>query len=328
MSNYALSVIMPVYNGEKYLKLAIDSILAQTFTDFEFVIINDGSTDSSGDIISSYSDSRIKVLSHPHNLGIVKSLNDGVLLSTGEYIARIDSDDISLPARLESQYQYLLAHKDTFLCATNIVSINEYNIVTSKPWWKGSTNLKWDLIWGNVIPHPTVMIKRSVLPVPAYRDYKYSEDYDLWLRLLSSGDIHRMDEALVQYRLHNHTDKDSSAVSLSESYRSNLEWLSSLGLSAPVEHRWLSKFSPYGEDFGNVSFDVALSWMNKLCSRLSLSIPVSQRVKIITEATEKMKLDKKLMILSKTLRQGQVYYTFLIIWQTIKQYTRMILKIK
>ncbi|HEY4799706.1 MAG TPA: glycosyltransferase family 2 protein, partial [Bacteroidia bacterium] len=111
----AISVLMPVYNAEKYLCEAIDSILQQTFTDFEFLIIDDGSTDKSVDIIRSYSDKRIVLTTKPCNTGLIDTLNMGIQLARGKYIARMDADDISVAGRLKSQYQYMENNPDVLV---------------------------------------------------------------------------------------------------------------------------------------------------------------------------------------------------------------------
>ncbi len=110
-----VTVLMSVYNGEKYLREAIDSILNQTFKDFEFLIIDDGSTDSSADIIRSYTDFRIRLIQNEKNIGLTRSLNKGLKLAKGEYIARMDVDDISLPIRFEKQVSFLDKYEDVKL---------------------------------------------------------------------------------------------------------------------------------------------------------------------------------------------------------------------
>ena len=105
-----VSIIMPVYNTASFLKEAIESILSQTYSNFEFIIINDGSTDSSKSIIESFNDPRIKVINNEHNIGIIATRNKGLTYAQGEYIACMDSDDISLPTRIEKQVKYFLTH--------------------------------------------------------------------------------------------------------------------------------------------------------------------------------------------------------------------------
>ncbi len=113
-----ISVVMPVYNSEKYLEEAINSILNQTFTDFEFIILNDGSTDKTEDIILSYSDSRILYIKNKTNLQIVKTLNKGIELASGKYIARMDSDDISSPERFEKLIEFMENNHEIDICST------------------------------------------------------------------------------------------------------------------------------------------------------------------------------------------------------------------
>ena len=119
-----ITVLMPVYNGEKYLRESVDSILNQTFTDFELLIINDGSTDSSMEILNSYSDSRIRIVTNEVNLRLIKTLNKGIDLATGEYIARMDCDDIADPKRLEIQLQYMEKHPDVAVCGTGVKAVS------------------------------------------------------------------------------------------------------------------------------------------------------------------------------------------------------------
>jgi len=115
MDRPKISVIMSVYNGEKYLREAIESILNQTFRDFEFIIINDGSTDKTSEILSSYNDPRIVIINNKRNIGLTKSLNKGLKMVKGEYIARQDADDVSLPERLERMVNFLDMNRDVGL---------------------------------------------------------------------------------------------------------------------------------------------------------------------------------------------------------------------
>ena len=114
----AVSVVMPVYNGEKYLRESIDSILNQTYTDYEFIIVNDGSNDKTEEIILSYNDNRIRYIKNEKNLQIVKSLNRGIELAKGRYIARMDADDISLPRRFEKQITFMENNLEIGVCGT------------------------------------------------------------------------------------------------------------------------------------------------------------------------------------------------------------------
>ena len=197
-----ISVITPVYNCEKYLTQAIDSILNQTFTDFEFIIINDGSTDGSLAIIESYcqKDSRIKLINNLENLGFVRPLNQGLKSAQGKYIARFDGDDISLPTRLEKQFTFLEDNQDIFLIGGQGIVIDEDGIELTKISCPIQVDdVKRTLLKNNCLIHPSIMFRNKNV---FYREkFKAAEDYDLYLRLLSAGyKISNLSEVLVKYR--------------------------------------------------------------------------------------------------------------------------------
>ena len=198
-----ISVIMPAYNAEKYINEAIDSILAQTFTDFEFIIIDDGSTDSTCAIVESYSDSRIRFFKNEHNLGVAATLNRGLDLARGEYIARMDADDISLPTRFEKQAAYMDEHPDVVVLATNVRIIGK-NI---KAWPSSHTNaeLKVDMLFNCCLCHPTVMMRADIIRHNQilYDDsFNKMEDYELWDRLIQKWDFACLRNIEYLYRIH------------------------------------------------------------------------------------------------------------------------------
>lgn len=186
-NNPKVSVIMSVYNGEKYLREAVESILNQTFRDFEFIIINDGSTDKSGEILEEYAkkDSRVR-LSHQENMGLTKSLNRAIRLAKGEYIARMDADDISLPQRLEKQVRFLNKNPEIVLVGTGYYEIDASGkIIGRKTPPSSLSELKKILVKYNPFFHASVVIRRKVLEKVGLYDEKmiYAQDYDLWLRI-------------------------------------------------------------------------------------------------------------------------------------------------
>src|SRR3989344_927550 len=130
MNKPSVSVLMSTYNGAVYLRQAINSILNQTFTDFEFIIVDDNSTDNSGEILRSYNDPRIRIIQNNKNIGLTKSLNKGLKEAQGKYIARMDADDVSLLDRLKEQYNFLEAHPTIALVGSWAESMDEYGIVT------------------------------------------------------------------------------------------------------------------------------------------------------------------------------------------------------
>jgi len=200
--NPKISVVMSVYNGEKHLRGSIESILNQTFTDFEFIIVNDGSTDASLEIIKSYDDARIRTINNEKNIGLTKSLNKATKKARGEYIARQDADDISLPNRLELQLEFLEKHPDVALLGTGIYVIDEKGDKIEKRIMH--PNPKKSLLKGNRFIHGSVMLRRSVIDeLGAYNEtLKYSQDYELWLRMSKKYDVRNVTAPLYKLRMH------------------------------------------------------------------------------------------------------------------------------
>lgn len=199
-----VSVLMPVYNAEKYLAEAIDSIISQTFLDWELVIINDGSTDSSLSIINRFTDSRIRLINNETNLGLIKTLNKGIELCRGQYIARMDADDISFPNRFASQVNFMDKNKEYILCGTNAEVIDSEGKETGKvinP--TKNTLLQISLLFTNPFIHPSMMICKDVLS-NNFLDEKalHVEDYELWTRLAEQGKIANLELPLLKYRWH------------------------------------------------------------------------------------------------------------------------------
>jgi glycosyltransferase involved in cell wall biosynthesis len=200
-----VSVVMSVYNGEKYLKEAIDSILNQTFKDFEFIIINDGSTDNSLKIIKSYKDPSIILISRK-NKGLVDSLNEGIKKAKGEYIARMDADDISLKERFKKQVEFLDKNTEVGLVGTSMKIIDDNGSVKRIQYVLcGDCELKSELILRCPYVHGSTMIRRNALPPSEIYRKKYwpAEDYDLWLRLAINTKISNLCEPLYHYRENN-----------------------------------------------------------------------------------------------------------------------------
>lgn len=196
---------MAVKDGERYLKQAIESILAQSFKDFEFIIIDDDSSDNSVDIVKSYRDPRIKHMLNDKHLGLTASLNRGLDLAQGEYIARMDSDDISLAERFDEQVRYLDSHPDVAVLGTGIRFIDEAgNPIEDVIFSSDHDLIKWDLCFYNPIAHPTVMIRAQVIREAGGYDpvLERSQDYDLWWRIGSFWRLSNLEGIYVQLRKH------------------------------------------------------------------------------------------------------------------------------
>lgn len=206
MNNPIVSVIMSVYNDEKYVSLAIDSILKQSFEDFEFIIINDGSTDRTLEILKEYEqkDSRI-VLIEQENRGLTKSLNIGIKKAKGKYIARMDSDDISDLQRFEKQIEFLEINKDYALIGTNVEKIDEsgkhIEFNTTK---YTNKEIQKTLSIRNCFAHGSVMINRTMIKDECYYDenFKYAQDYRLWAKIAKNFKVANLEEPLYSLRLH------------------------------------------------------------------------------------------------------------------------------
>ena len=211
-----VSVVMPVYNGEKYLREAIESIINQTFTDWEFIIVNEfGSNQGATDILTEYAaqDLRIRVIQNSERLGIAESLNVGLRASTGEYIARMDGDDVSGPKRLQKQVEYLDTHQEIDLCGSYIADLsgNKLN-------WDLETEyaqINTDIIFFSPCVHPTIMFRADMIHKyqVAYKpNYAASEDYDFFEQVCCVGKIVNLPQTLLHYRQHqnNATEKNYS----------------------------------------------------------------------------------------------------------------------
>lgn len=198
-----VSVLMPVYNpNEKELRLAIASILNQTFEDFEFIIINDGSTNNSEDVILSYEDSRIRYVKNDKNLKLIATLNKGLDLAKGKYIARLDADDFCARSRLEKQYKFMEENPSYGLLATATRKIPQKKIII-RP--NNPKDFRLHLKYcGNCIVHSSVMIRKSVLDEHNLRYDKnclHAEDFKLWSDMSNYCDIGCLPEILTYYRM-------------------------------------------------------------------------------------------------------------------------------
>lgn len=204
-----ISVVMSVYNGQRYVAEAVESILAQTFIDFEFILIDDGSTDRSKALLESYAnrDPRIRLISQA-NKGLTKTLNEGLGLARGEFIARMDADDVSLPDRFEKQVAFLRANADCVCVGSRVLRVDPYG----SPLSESDHKLKHEEIdrqlieegLGWAITHPAAMMRRDAAEkVGGYREqFRTSQDLDLWLRLAEVGRLANLPEVLLKYRYH------------------------------------------------------------------------------------------------------------------------------
>ncbi|NNF02070.1 MAG: glycosyltransferase [Bacteroidia bacterium] len=230
-----VTVLLPVYNGEKYLEDACRSVLNQSFHDFELLIINDGSSDRTSEIINSFSDPRLRVVNNEQNIGLIKTLNKGIDLAKSDLIARMDADDICRPKRLQLQVDFMNENPDIAISGGlfQAIGTSTSNVV------KQPTNpdvIKSKLLFHTVLAHPTVIYRKEALVKNSlYYDesYKHAEDYELWVRASRRVKISNLNEVLIDYRFH---DKQVSAefnnIQIENLNRCRVKQLDEIGISA------------------------------------------------------------------------------------------------
>jgi len=233
MNNPKISVLMPVYNAEKFVCEAVDSILHQTFTDFEFLIINDASTDNTKQKIFAYKDSRIRYYENKINLGVAKTLNIGLHLAKSKYIARMDADDISLPERFEQQIRFMDENSTIAVCGTWLKLLNS----NKNEIWKTPSDhktIKSVSLFYSSIHHPTVLIRNDVLKrynLFYNSSFSHVEDYELWVRIMEKARVANLKEVLLFHRIHsNHVGNVYKHIQIKNANKIRLYQLNKLGI--------------------------------------------------------------------------------------------------
>ena len=200
-----ITVLMPVYNGARYLAAAVESILEQSCRDFELLVLDDGSTDGSGALAAAYGDRRIRVLRHESNRGLIVTRNQGLREARGEYVAFLDSDDIALPSRLETQLRFLENNPAYVMVGGRIMLIDEQGRYTGRfaRFDASPESIPSVLLFDNCFAHSAVMVRSAVLAEERYRpEFPCAEDYDLFARLALRGKSRIIPEVLTLYREH------------------------------------------------------------------------------------------------------------------------------
>lgn len=202
-----VSVLLPVFNGESFLEEAIDSILNQTFQDFELLILLEyGSNSASKEIVNrKASDKRVKIVENTdRKLGLAESLNYGMRVAEGKYIARMDADDISLPKRFEKQVKFLDRYPNIVMCGTAMKGLYDDGHMDKRGYFTDPGSIRFECMLGNPFGHPTVMWRRDVFLKENlfYRNTPYSEDFELWKRVVELFPCANLKDYLLLYRLH------------------------------------------------------------------------------------------------------------------------------
>jgi glycosyltransferase involved in cell wall biosynthesis len=198
-----ISVILPVYNAESYIGDALASLLNQTFTDIEILVLNDGSADNSEQVILGFKDKRIRYISSKENKGLIYQLNLGVKEARGKYIARLDADDVSLPERLAVQYQFMQQNPEIVLCGSfaSIIGVENGFIQYSTD----DADIRLELLQHNPFVHSTVIYRKDVMDkhnLQFDEQFKHAEDYHMWVLLSQIGRLSNIPNCLVKCRMH------------------------------------------------------------------------------------------------------------------------------
>jgi glycosyltransferase involved in cell wall biosynthesis len=249
-----VSVVLPVHNCQSFIGEAIESILSQSLVDLELIIIDDGSTDKSSEIILSYTDNRIVVLRNEARLGISRALNRGIALCAGIYVARMDADDIALPERMARQVRELNSNLGADICYSAFAQIDANGLDSFAPEISASPlPTEWMLLWTNPIAHPTVMFRRAAverLSICYDPEYEPAEDYELWARISLRGGFTYIRETLLKYRrLDTSAFNSNPKKSFLRGMLANENLIRRIkGVNAPPFHKYMTIFGGAIED--------------------------------------------------------------------------------
>jgi glycosyltransferase involved in cell wall biosynthesis len=200
-----VSVLLAVHDGEAFVRTAVASVLAQTFSDLELLAVDDASSDRTPEILAAIDDSRLRVIRNEERLGLARSLNRGLDTARGRFVARLDADDVALPRRLERQVAYLRASRSTAVVGASVMELDAGRVGRVHAMPSGAVAVRWAALFSSPFFHPTVLVERDVLERHSLRydtTYEESEDYDLWSRFLDVADGDNLPEPLVLYRVH------------------------------------------------------------------------------------------------------------------------------
>ncbi len=269
-----VSIVLPVYNGEKYLAESLDSVLAQTYQNWELVIINDGSTDGTENLILRYPDKRIKYLPNDGNKGIIFSLNRGLQESGGEFIARLDADDIALPFRIEKQVEFLLENQDYAMCGSYFQTIDSKGgHLKNVEFPANNRDARSFLLLHNCFCHSAIMMRSNIAKELKYDEkFQVCEDYDLWYRISRTGKVLNLPVFATLYRVHdNNMSTKKSEIMFAHVNKINIRILDDLGIKysqteLDVHSNALSYNSSFFRD--SDSIQILENWILKLYSFL------------------------------------------------------------
>ena len=263
-----VTVLMPVYNAAATVREAVDSVLAQTYGDFEFLIIDDGSSDETARIVRSYDDPRIRSESNGQNLGVVRTLNKGLDLARGEYLVRMDADDVSLPDRLARQVAFMDEHPTVGACGSWVVTMGDKTAdILRYPC--APEDIKAHLLFYNVIVHPSVCLRQAAFPANELRydeGFPHAEDFELWQRACRAFPLANIDRVLLRHRIHEHSVTRRNQSAQAETLR-RIDYRSLMELGIDPDEEQLSlhrRISEYGQNYRDLAPDAVEGWLLRL----------------------------------------------------------------
>lgn len=286
-----VSVIMPVYNAEKYLKESIESVLNQSFTDFEFIIINDGSTDCSREIILGYDDSRIKFVENEANMGIAETMNKGINLAQGELIARMDADDICLLEKLEKQVEFMSQNQHIGILGGWTKTFGYGGEFICK-YPVEDDRIRCELLFLNTFANPTIMIRKKIYldnDLFYNKTFVPSEDYELFSRAFEYTSFANIPEVLLLYRMHesNITKTINQDYHLQNVLKTREFQLKKLGIQPTEEELLLHRSIPLLE------FKPSSEYLKKINLWLCLLKKANEQKRIYDQKTFEQVLGEK-----------------------------------
>jgi glycosyltransferase involved in cell wall biosynthesis len=311
MATPRVSVFMPVYNAGNDLTEAIQSILNQTYRDFEFVIVNDGSTDQSLNVLQSFQDTRIRIINNESNKGLIASLNIGLEKCIGEYIIRMDQDDISLPQRIEKQVEFLDNNPEYGLVGTWFEDFGEQIESKVVKYSSDDTEIRIRHLYQTHISHPTAAIRTSVLRKNELRfdpEYVHGEDYEFWVRISEYCKLSNIQELLVLKRDHPKNISNKYAQTMQDTCNKvKQKQFRSMGIELSIE-----EINLYGK-FANVDWGLDSSEMKQLQVLLEKIATANEQSGFIPKQAYRNYLALRFFHLcynnKKTLRQGfNIFY--------------------
>ncbi len=270
MSGPRVSILMPIYNAERYLRESTESMLRQTFGDFEFLVVNDGSTDGSEQTVKKYAagDNRIRLISNKRQKGIVGALNTGLDEARGDYIVRMDGDDVSLPNRIEKQVQFMDRHPNVGVSGTWMRTLGEGKSRIWFPYPVDHEHIRIAFLFYTPVAHPTVIARRALFEQQRLRyeeAFKYAEDYELWERCVNLFEFANIPEVLLLYRVHpasvGNTHSKEQAIRTFEVVARQLK---RLGITATKDEQDIHGALLFGPYHGPGFAEAAEAWLARL----------------------------------------------------------------